>query len=124
MPPSSSYRALPPNERARAAILANNSGEAGALARYGPSRGLPPPISGVNSHWERGSGDPPPRTLVLVGFDRAAAAELFQACELADRVTNRSGLRNAERREHPQILVCRDPRQPWPVLWPRLRHVG
>jgi 4-amino-4-deoxy-L-arabinose transferase-like glycosyltransferase len=121
---AAAYHALPPEERATAAILAGNYGEAGAVDLYGPARGLPPSISGVNSHWQRGYGDPPPRTLVLLGFDRADAEQLFQRCELAGHVTNAYGVQNEETRDHLDIFVCRDPREPWPALWPRLRRFG
>jgi hypothetical protein len=121
---AAAYHALPPEERATAAILAGNYGEAGAVDLYGPARDLPPAISGVNSHWARGYGDPPPRTVVVLGFDRAAAEQLFQRCDLSGRVTNPYGVRNEESADHPDIFVCREPREPWPALWPRLRRFG
>lgn len=43
------HRGLPPAERDRAVMLTANYGEAGALARYGPARGLPRAYSGHNS---------------------------------------------------------------------------
>ena len=53
---------LPEHERARLGILAANYGEAGAIDLYGPAYGLPRAISGINSYWSRGYGDPPPET--------------------------------------------------------------
>src|SRR6202008_4156740 len=49
---------LPPQERARLGILTGNYGEAGALNLYGPRHGLPTAISGTNSFWLRGYGNP------------------------------------------------------------------
>jgi hypothetical protein len=46
---------LPDAEPAETGIL----GEAGAIDLYGPGLGLPKAISGVNSYWLRGYGDPP-----------------------------------------------------------------
>jgi hypothetical protein len=43
-----------------AGILAGNYGEAGAINLYGPAYDLPEAISGINSYWLRGYGDPPP----------------------------------------------------------------
>ena len=40
------WHTLPAAERSHAAILAENYGEAGALAHFGPPLGLPPPLSG------------------------------------------------------------------------------
>jgi len=45
------YRALPEDERAHAAILASNYGEAAAIDVYGEADGLPPAISGNNQYF-------------------------------------------------------------------------
>ena len=113
--------ALPADERAGVAILAGNYGEAGAIDLYGPADELPPAISGADSFWERGYGNPPPRTLIVLGFTRAEAQGLFARCDVAGQVTNPYGVLNEETKFHQEILVCRDPRQSWPILWPRLR---
>jgi hypothetical protein len=118
------YAGLPPDERPGTAILAGNYGEAGAVDLYGPAAGLPRAISGTNSFWDRGYGDPPPQTVIVLGFRREVAERFFERCELAGRVTNRYGVKNEESRDHPDIFVCRDPRQTWPVLWPELRRFG
>ena len=59
------YHALPPEERARTGIFANNYGEAGAVALFGPRHGLPRPISGHQSYFSEtrrlpGDSDRPP----------------------------------------------------------------
>ena len=116
------YAALPTDERSKTAILAGNYGEAGAISAYGGAAGLPAATSGVNSYWARGYGDPPPRTLIVLGFRRDAVERLFETRDLAGRVTNRYSLPNEETRDHPEFFVCRGPRQPWPALWPELRR--
>lgn len=118
------YRALPAEAQSRTAILTGNYGEAGAINLYGPDYGLPEAISGVNSYWLRGYGDPPPETLIVLGFSRERADRHFATCEVAGRVTNRYGVENEETKENPDILVCRGPRQPWPVLWDELQRFG
>jgi hypothetical protein len=45
------YATLSPDDRRRAAILASNYGEAGAVDFYGPADGLPPALSGHNQYW-------------------------------------------------------------------------
>jgi hypothetical protein len=115
---------LPPEERAHAGILAGNYGEAGAVDLYGPTRGLPKAISGVNSYWLRGYGDPPLQTLIVVGLPRDFLERNFESCELAGHVANRYGIRNEETTEHPDIYVCRRLRGPWPEFWKRLRNFG
>jgi 4-amino-4-deoxy-L-arabinose transferase-like glycosyltransferase len=118
------YSALPSDERPRTGILAGNYGEAGANDLYGPAHGLPEALSGVNSYWLRGYPDPPPNSLIVLGFRTDVAQRLFTSCDLVGRVTNRFGVRNEETRDHPDILLCRAPRLPWPQLWAELRTFG
>jgi hypothetical protein len=115
---------VPPGDRARLGILTGNYGEAGAIDLFGPSYGLPKAISGVNSYWLRGYGDPPPDTLIVLGFSRAFLERNFEACELAGHATNRYGVANEETSDHPDIFVCRRLRQPWPEFWKSFRHFG
>jgi 4-amino-4-deoxy-L-arabinose transferase-like glycosyltransferase len=115
------YHALPGEEQPRTAVLAGNYGEAGAINLYGPAYGMAGAISGRNSYWLRGYGDPPPETLIVLGFSREAAERVFTRCELAGRVTNRYAVANEESTFHPDIYLCRGPRQPWPLLWEDLK---
>ena len=85
------YAALPTDQRARTAILAGNYGEAGAINLYGPAHGLPEAISGVNSYWARGYGEPPPQTLIVLGFRRDAAERAVRELLPRGRVANRYG---------------------------------
>ena len=63
------YASLPAEEQAVTGILTGNYGEAGAINLYGPAYGLPQAISGMNSYWLRGFGDPPPQTVIVLGID-------------------------------------------------------
>jgi 4-amino-4-deoxy-L-arabinose transferase-like glycosyltransferase len=118
------YHRLPPEEQAQTGILTGNYGEAGAINLYGPAYGLPEAISGVNSYWLRGYGDPAPQTLIVLGIGSAQAQQLFESCERAGLSTNRYGVRNEETEDHPVILLCLGPRRPWPEVWKRLRSFG
>lgn len=118
------YAAQPAAEQAQTAILTGNYGEAGAINLYGPAYGLPEAISGINSYWLRGYGDSPPQTLIVLGYPRKGAARFFEQCAVAGQITNRYGVENEETKFHPDIFICRGPRQPWPVLWQSLKHFG
>jgi hypothetical protein len=118
------HTSLPAEERAHVGILAGNYGEAGAIDLYGSAHGLPKAISGINSYWGRGYGDPPPRTLIVVGISRDFLERNFESCVLAGHVTNRYGVRNEETTQHPDLFVCRRLRQPWPVFWKQFRYYG
>jgi 4-amino-4-deoxy-L-arabinose transferase-like glycosyltransferase len=115
---------LPLEERAQVGILAGNYGEAGAINLYGPAYGLPAAISGINSFWQRGYGNPPPQTFIVVGLTRDYVEKTFESCELAGHTSNRYGIQNEETRAHPDIFVCRKLRQTWPEFWRSFQHFG
>ncbi|MGA3196530.1 MAG: glycosyltransferase family 39 protein [Terriglobales bacterium] len=115
---------LPEKERARVGVLAGNYGEAGAIDLYGPSYGLPQAISGINSFWERGYGDPPAETLIVLGFSRGFLERKFSSCELAGHTWNTYNIENEETRDHPDIYVCRGMRQSWPEFWKDFQYYG
>ena len=114
---------LPADERTSTGILATNYGEAGAIDLYGPQYGLPRAISGINSFWAYGYGDPPPKSLIVIGLARQYRDKHFASCELAGRVTNPYGILNEET-EHPEIYVCRHLRRSWPDFWHDFRYFG
>jgi hypothetical protein len=118
------YAGLPDEEKPQTGILTGNYGEAGAINLYGPAYGLPQAISGVNSYWYRGYGDPAPQTLIVLGLTSRQVGLLYETCQQAGRVTNRYGVLNEESRDHPVIMLCRKLRRPWPEIWPRLQSFG
>ncbi len=125
------HNSLPVSEQARSGILAGNMGEAAVVNLYGPAYGLPNAISGMNTYWLRGYGDPPPQTLIVVGFTQAYLSrffEIFDTCQAAGQVTNRYGIQNVETgavfNTSPVIYVCRNLRQPWPDFWRTLQYFG
>ena len=115
---------LPAEDRAQLGIIAGNYGEAGAINLYGPQYGLPAVISGVNSFWQRGYGDPPPQTVIVMGADFDELQQLFVSCTLAARTWNQYGIENEETRWSPNIYVCHTLRRPWPEVWKIARHFG
>ncbi|CDM65874.1 glycosyltransferase family 39 protein [Pyrinomonas methylaliphatogenes] len=117
------WNTIPENERARAAIFCTNYGQAGAINLYGPRYGLPQAISGVNSFWARGYGNPPPETVIVLGGQREWLQQRFESVILAGRVPNSLGVENEESRQ-PDIYLCRRPREPWSELWPKIRKFG
>ncbi len=117
------YERLPADEQANAVVLAGNGGEVGAVNLLGPARGLPRAISGFNSHWMRGYGDPPPQTVIAVGLPREFLDSTFESCEWAARITNRYGVRNEET-DAPHVFVCRRLRKPWPEFWSTFHYFG
>jgi len=110
-------------ERQGLAILAADEGEAGAINLYGPHYGLPMAISGMNSNWYRGYGDPPPQTVITLCEHRDFLEKNFDSCVLAGRVSNRYGIANSAV-GWDEIFVCRRLRQSWPEFWKHFQYYG
>jgi hypothetical protein len=115
---------LSAEDRAHLGILVGNYGEAGAINLYGGRYRLPRAISGINSFWARGYGDPPPQTLIVIGISRRFLDRNFSSCQLTGHTWNQFGVKNEETEDHPDIFVCRGLRQSWPEFWKDLQYYG
>jgi hypothetical protein len=115
---------LPEPDRRRLGILAANYGEAGAINLYGPRYGLPRAISGTNSFWARGYGDPPPETVIVLGETRDFVEHYFESYEVAAKSWNHYGVANEETTRHPEIFLCRHFRPSWSEFWKTFQHFG
>lgn len=120
---------LPPRQRSRAVIFTSNYGEAGAINELGRGLGLPIAVSGHNSEWFWGPGNPRATTVVAVEAgpvdqtSKEAVAYLsryFKHIHVAATLYNNAGLRNQEWRGH--IYISTGPRHPWGSMWPALRQ--
>jgi hypothetical protein len=105
-------------------VLAGDAGEAAAINLYSRGQGMPEVISGSNSHWLRGYGNPPPKTVIAAGFLRADLEAVFASCELAGHVTIPYGIENSAIGDRTDIFVCRDAREPWHLFWGRFHWFG
>jgi hypothetical protein len=117
------YGRMPESEKAAAAILVGNCGEAGAINLHGQPYGLPVPISGFNSYWQYGYGKMEPKTVILVGFPDTFLSQ-FEDCAFAGKVTNAYQIANEETANHPNMYVCHTLRQPWPTFWAGFQYFG
>ncbi|HMB21374.1 MAG TPA: hypothetical protein VKP08_01020, partial [Anaerolineales bacterium] len=88
---------------------------------YGGGYGLPKAISGSDTFWLRGYGDPPPETVIVVGFEPSDVDALFTQCRVAGKITNSYGVEN-DLSDPPEIFVCRGPRLPWSELWDKVQR--
>lgn len=118
------WQTLTPAEREHTIIYASNYGEAGALELYGPQLGLPQPISAMNTFWQRGSGDPAARTIIINGSKRKYWEPYCDSLELAGHTSNEAGVSNEEATDYPDIFVCHGVRKPLSERWPALPEFG
>ena len=108
------WKSLPVRERADGVILAENYGEASALEFYGPSRGLPPVLSGHLSWQYWRPPTLPQRFALLVGFSPTSVTRLCSSSRTLATLNNRWHLDNEERGR--TITACRL-KQPLGQLW-------
>jgi Dolichyl-phosphate-mannose-protein mannosyltransferase len=121
------WTSLPPAQRARAVLFADNYGEAGAINELGRGTGLPTAVSSQNSEWWWGPGNPHATTIVAVAPGPAGGTgyaaylgQFFAGVRVAATLSNPYGARNQEWGGH--VYICTGPRQPWGQIWPQLRH--
>ncbi|HEV7711501.1 MAG TPA: glycosyltransferase family 39 protein [Asanoa sp.] len=119
------WTALPPAQRADAVIFTNNYSEAGAINELGRGTGLPTAVSGHNSEWWWGPGNPNATTVVAIapGSQHDYVSYLGRFCSgvrEAATITNPHGVHNIE--SGGRVYVCTGLREPWSQLWPGLRH--
>jgi len=116
---------LPPAQRAHAVIYTANYGEAGAINELGRADGLPTAVSGHNTDWWWGPGNPRATTVVVVAPGDAPGykdylSRFFTSVQTVATLSNPAGIRNQEWDGH--VYLCTGPKSPWAQLWPLLRR--
>ncbi len=113
------YDALPPGERAGAAILTGNYGQAAALDFFGPKYGLPPALSGHNNYFLYGthgfSGD----VVLALGVDPALLRTEWRSVERAGLLHDENLL--PDQNDLP-VYKCTGRIEPFAAWWPATRR--
>jgi len=112
------YLSLPPDERPKCGVYAQNYGEAGALDLLGAKYGLPPALSGHNNYWLWGPRGYTGEVMIVVGGDREDVERDFASVTLADSLRCERCMPYERGRP---IWVCRGLRWPLRQVWPRLK---
>jgi hypothetical protein len=112
------YAGLSPEERARAAIFANNYGEAGAIDLFGPRYGLPAAISAHQTYFLWGPPGFRGDVLIVLQDSRQGLERVCASVEQAGEHQHPWGMEEENR----PIFVCRGLRTPLVELWPRLKN--
>ena len=111
------YNALPPEERAKTAIFANDYGQAGAIDFFGKKYGLPKSISNHQSYWMWGSRDYTGEIVIVLGSDGTGDRKHFASVEAAGRTDHPYSRRD----EHFDIFLCRGLNTTLQALWPKAK---
>lgn len=110
------YNNLSVEEKAKAAILAKNYGEAGAIDFFGQRYGLPKAISGHQNYYLWGPRNYTGEILILLGWSKEDA-KLCGSVEESEKV----GHPYAMNYEHYTILICRDLKGGLQENWPKVK---
>jgi len=111
------YNALPPEERAKTAIFANDYGQAGAIDFFGKKYGLPKSISNHQSYWMWGPRDYSGEIVIVLGSDGTGDRKHFASVEAAGRTDHPYSRRD----EQFNIFVCRGLDTALQARWPRMK---
>jgi hypothetical protein len=114
---AAAYRTLSPGDRAKAVIIGNNYGEAGALEFYGPRYALPPVVSAAGSYYFFGPGDKPGEVAVTLGEGREGLRRFFDSVEAGPHLTNPLTVREEQ---DLTVYICRLPKTTLQAIWPKL----
>jgi len=112
------YHALPPEERAKAAIFASNYGEAGALNLWGPGLGLPAPVCAHQNHFLWRPGEASSEVVIWLQWGRRHLEPMFESVEQAGEHRHPWGMAEENR----PIFVCRGGRRTFAAAWDDLKH--
>jgi hypothetical protein len=115
------FHSLPVADQPKAAILARNYGQAGAIEYFGPSYGLPRPISGHNNYYLWGPQQYGGEVVVTVGIPIEKLQTLFNHIELAATIQNEYAI--PEENNLP-VYICREPKLTLEQVWPSLKFYG
>jgi 4-amino-4-deoxy-L-arabinose transferase-like glycosyltransferase len=112
---AAAYHGLPPDDRARAVLIASNYGEAGAIDWFGRRHGLPRAVAPVGSYWFFGPGDLPGEVAVTLGVHAREVEGFYDEYVEVARIANPWGV--PEQRDNP-VAVVRGPRRTLQEIWP------
>lgn len=112
------YDALPPDVRAKTAIVAGNYGDAGAIDFFGPKLGLPAAISGHQNYWFWGPRDYTGESMIVLNASRKQMDRICDQLQVLGRADD--PLSRGD--EHFDIYWCRQNKWTLQQVWPRVKH--
>jgi 4-amino-4-deoxy-L-arabinose transferase-like glycosyltransferase len=113
------YRALPPADRERAAIVASNYGEAAAIDVYGQADHLPPALNGQDQYYFWGPRGYDGSVLIHINGD---PDHWRGNCASLDIVAKFGAPYVMPYENDRPIFVCRGLRVPLALAWPRFKR--
>jgi 4-amino-4-deoxy-L-arabinose transferase-like glycosyltransferase len=116
---AAAYNALPPEERARAAIMTIDYGEAAALDYYGAADGLPPALSGQNQYFLWGAHGHDGSIILYANGRPERLARICGSSEIVGRF--RAPFAMPYENDRP-IILCKGLKANLSDTWERFKH--
>ena len=113
------YHGLPPQEQRVACIYTENYGEAGALVQFGGRYHLPQPISGHNAFYLWGPQGCTGQVIITINIAPQDAARGFSSVQLSARTSCAACV---DFENQAPILILRQPKAPFAVLWAQAKY--
>jgi hypothetical protein len=117
---AAAYHDLPPDERARTAVMGDSYWQASALDVYGPDRGLPGAYGPERGYWYLGHPGAETTQVLYVGGDQDWLRRYFGDVRQVATVTLDIDVVVAN--TDVPVWLCTDPAAPWPELWTRMHR--
>ena len=111
------YNALPPEQRAKTAILTGNYGEAGAIDFFGPRYGLPKAISGHQNYYYWGPRQYTGESIILLEWSLKRAERWCRSVDQGPAIAPYYGMGW----EYYTVLTCHDLKKPLSEAWPEFK---
>jgi dolichyl-phosphate-mannose-protein mannosyltransferase len=114
------YYGVPPEDRAKVAVFANDFASAGAIDLIGPRYGLPKAISGHQSYWLWGPRGYSGQTMIVVASTPESMSQWFNEVTVISELHNPYGAPWENR----PVLLCRGPKRfrSLAEAWPHLKN--
>ncbi len=112
------YNSLPPADRARCAIFAQNYGQAGAIDFFGRRYGLPKAISGHQNYFLWGPRNYTGDVMIVLDDDRETLLGIFKDVQPAAVVDHPYAMPYENNKT---IHICRGLKLPIRELWPKVK---
>jgi hypothetical protein len=109
------YHSLPPDVRAKTAIVATNYGEAGAIDWYGPKYGLPPSICMHQNYWNWGYRGYTGESVILI--ERHTDPEDWTTTRIAAQRFHKYAMPE----ENGPIYYCTGLKHSMAEIWPKIK---
>lgn len=112
------YHRLPPEEKSKCGIFAQNYGEAGAIDFFGKKYDLPQAISGHNNYWLWGPREYTGEIMIVIGGDEDDHKEVFREVEKVEVIRHKYAM---PYENNLPVYLCRDIIFPLKEVWLRVK---